>query len=91
MNEYDAARMLEVLRQEGYESAGAPDQADLIVVATPHDCYKNIPFRQPVIDITHTIVGAGETAPVPVGNGAAARIEDLIPYVDYVVAAGLLS
>ncbi len=67
------------------------DQADLIVVATPHDCYKNIPFRQPVIDITHTIVGAGETAPVPVGNGAAARIEDLIPYVDYVVAAGLLS
>ena len=30
MNEYDAARMVEVLRREGYESAGSPEQADLI-------------------------------------------------------------
>ena len=31
------------------------DRADLIVVGTPHDCYKDLPFRQPVIDITATI------------------------------------
>lgn len=30
-------------------------QADLIVIGTPHDCYKNIQFRQPVVDITNTI------------------------------------
>ncbi len=30
-------------------------QADLIVIGTPHDCYKDIAFTQPVIDITNTI------------------------------------
>lgn len=31
------------------------DQADLLIVATPHDCYKGMKYRQPVIDITNTI------------------------------------
>jgi UDP-N-acetyl-D-mannosaminuronic acid dehydrogenase len=30
-------------------------QADLLVVGTPHGCYKDRTFRQPVIDITTTI------------------------------------
>lgn len=30
-------------------------EADLIVIGTPHDCYKNLKFKQPVIDITKTI------------------------------------
>jgi UDP-N-acetyl-D-mannosaminuronic acid dehydrogenase len=31
------------------------DQADLLIVGTPHDCYKGLTFGQPVIDITDTI------------------------------------
>ena len=31
------------------------DQADLLIVGAPHDCYKDLTFRQPVIDITSTI------------------------------------
>jgi UDP-N-acetyl-D-mannosaminuronic acid dehydrogenase len=31
------------------------DQADLLVVGTPHDCYKGLKYRQPVVDITATI------------------------------------
>ena len=31
------------------------DQADLLIVGTPHDCYKGLNFRQPVVDITNTI------------------------------------
>lgn len=31
------------------------DQADLLIVGTPHDCYKELAFRQPVIDITATL------------------------------------
>ncbi|OAI51396.1 hypothetical protein AYO44_00830 [Planctomycetaceae bacterium SCGC AG-212-F19] len=31
------------------------DQADLLVVGTPHSCYKDLSFRQPVIDVTETI------------------------------------
>jgi UDP-N-acetyl-D-mannosaminuronic acid dehydrogenase len=31
------------------------DQADLLVVGTPHKDYKDIKFRQPVIDVTATI------------------------------------
>jgi UDP-N-acetyl-D-mannosaminuronic acid dehydrogenase len=31
------------------------DQADLLIVGTPHDCYKCLTFRQPVIDVTNTI------------------------------------
>jgi UDP-N-acetyl-D-mannosaminuronic acid dehydrogenase len=30
-------------------------RADLLVVGIPHDCYRNLPFHQPVIDITNTI------------------------------------
>jgi UDP-N-acetyl-D-mannosaminuronic acid dehydrogenase len=30
-------------------------QADLLIVGTPHDCYHGLNFRQPVIDITTTI------------------------------------
>jgi UDP-N-acetyl-D-mannosaminuronic acid dehydrogenase len=31
------------------------DQADLLIVGTPHDCYKELAYRQPVIDVTATI------------------------------------
>jgi UDP-N-acetyl-D-mannosaminuronic acid dehydrogenase len=31
------------------------DQADLLIVGTPHECYKELTFRQPVIDVTNTI------------------------------------
>src|SRR5947209_2803418 len=29
--------------------------ADLLIVGTPHDCYRNLACRQPVIDVTNTI------------------------------------
>ena len=29
--------------------------ADLLIVGTPHDCYRGMTFRQPVIDVTNTI------------------------------------
>jgi UDP-N-acetyl-D-mannosaminuronic acid dehydrogenase len=31
------------------------DRADLLIVGTPHDCYRGLTFRQPVIDITATL------------------------------------
>jgi UDP-N-acetyl-D-mannosaminuronic acid dehydrogenase len=31
------------------------DQADLLIVGAPHDCYRGMTFRQPVIDITATV------------------------------------
>ena len=31
------------------------DQADLLIVGTPHDCYRGLTFRQPVVDMTATI------------------------------------
>jgi len=31
------------------------DQADVLIVGTPHDCYKGLKFKQPVIDVTDTI------------------------------------
>jgi len=31
------------------------EQADLLVVGIPHDCYRNVTFRQPVVDVTATI------------------------------------
>jgi len=31
------------------------ERADLLVVGTPHGCYKDIKFRQPVVDVTNTI------------------------------------
>jgi UDP-N-acetyl-D-mannosaminuronic acid dehydrogenase len=30
-------------------------QADLLIVGTPHDCYRGLTYRQPVIDVTATI------------------------------------
>jgi UDP-N-acetyl-D-mannosaminuronic acid dehydrogenase len=33
------------------------EQADLLLVGTPHDCYRGLTFRQPVVDITSTITG----------------------------------
>lgn len=30
-------------------------KADIIVIGTPHECYKTIAFKQPVVDITSTI------------------------------------
>lgn len=37
-------------------------EADLIIIGTPHTCYQDLKFRQPVIDITATIQ-AGSQAP----------------------------
>jgi len=31
------------------------EHADLIVIGAPHDCYRGLSFRQPVVDITATI------------------------------------
>jgi UDP-N-acetyl-D-mannosaminuronic acid dehydrogenase len=31
------------------------EKADLLVVGTPHSCYKGLKFKQPVIDVTNTI------------------------------------
>jgi UDP-N-acetyl-D-mannosaminuronic acid dehydrogenase len=31
------------------------DQADLLIVGTPHDCYRGLSCKQPIIDITATI------------------------------------
>jgi UDP-N-acetyl-D-mannosaminuronic acid dehydrogenase len=31
------------------------DRADLLIVGTPHGCYKGLKFKQPVIDVTNTI------------------------------------
>src|SRR5436309_3149814 len=31
------------------------EQADLLVVGTPHDCYRGMSFRQPVVDITGAV------------------------------------
>jgi UDP-N-acetyl-D-mannosaminuronic acid dehydrogenase len=31
------------------------DQADLLIVGTPHDCYREMTFRQPVIDVTASL------------------------------------
>ncbi len=33
------------------------EKADLLVIGTPHSCYKGLSFRQPVIDVTATIRG----------------------------------
>jgi UDP-N-acetyl-D-mannosaminuronic acid dehydrogenase len=31
------------------------EQADLLIVGTPHDCYRGLAFRQPVVDITASL------------------------------------
>jgi UDP-N-acetyl-D-mannosaminuronic acid dehydrogenase len=33
------------------------EKADVILVGTPHDCYKGMKYRQPVVDISATIKG----------------------------------
>jgi UDP-N-acetyl-D-mannosaminuronic acid dehydrogenase len=35
------------------------DQADLLIVGTPHDCYRDLKFTRPVIDVTR-VVGSGK-------------------------------
>jgi UDP-N-acetyl-D-mannosaminuronic acid dehydrogenase len=50
-------------------------QADLLIVATPHDCYRTLTCKQPIIDITGTIKAAAASsndagAPVSVPEGA---------------------
>jgi len=37
------------------------EKADLLIVGTPHDCYRSLAVRQPVIDVTGTI----KPAPAP--------------------------
>jgi UDP-N-acetyl-D-mannosaminuronic acid dehydrogenase len=46
------------------------DQADLLIVGTPHDCYRGLVCRQPVIDITAAIRPAGRPAPQAEGAKA---------------------
>jgi UDP-N-acetyl-D-mannosaminuronic acid dehydrogenase len=64
------------------------DRADLLIIATPHGCYRNCKFPQPVIDITQTVPGAAARAPagdtVPVGAEGAA------PYTGYEAAEALV-
>src|SRR5262249_37786440 len=31
------------------------ERADLLIVATPHDCYRGLDFSQPVFDVTGTL------------------------------------
>ena len=62
------------------------DRADLLIVATPHDCYKSIRFRQPVIDITQALGDAGAAARA--GAAAPVRVAGVSPYVGFVAAAG---
>jgi UDP-N-acetyl-D-mannosaminuronic acid dehydrogenase len=40
------------------------DQADLLIVGTPHDCYRGLTCRQPLIDITGTVKKSGQQAAV---------------------------
>jgi UDP-N-acetyl-D-mannosaminuronic acid dehydrogenase len=41
-------------------------EADLLIVGTPHECYRNLACRQPVIDITGTIrTAAAVSCPEP--------------------------
>jgi UDP-N-acetyl-D-mannosaminuronic acid dehydrogenase len=36
------------------------EQADLLIVGTPHDCYRGLTFRQPVVDVTATVTRKGQ-------------------------------
>jgi UDP-N-acetyl-D-mannosaminuronic acid dehydrogenase len=36
------------------------EQADLLIVGTPHDCYRGLNCRQPVVDLTATINGKAQ-------------------------------
>jgi UDP-N-acetyl-D-mannosaminuronic acid dehydrogenase len=46
------------------------DQADLLIVGTPHDCYRGLKFRQTVIDITGTIKRSSERNPEQALSGS---------------------
>src|SRR5438067_13842190 len=35
------------------------DKADLLIVGTPHDCYRGLTVRQPVVDVTGMVRGQG--------------------------------
>jgi UDP-N-acetyl-D-mannosaminuronic acid dehydrogenase len=39
------------------------DQADLLIVGTPHDCYRGLNCRQPLIDLTGAVRPPAATAP----------------------------
>jgi len=47
------------------------DRADLLLVGTPHSCYRDLKCRQPILDITNTIKkAAGQSADaIPAGEG----------------------
>jgi UDP-N-acetyl-D-mannosaminuronic acid dehydrogenase len=53
------------------------DTADLIVVATPHSCYRGLTFRQPVVDVTGILTGSAiasdPAAPAPAARDGTAR------------------
>jgi UDP-N-acetyl-D-mannosaminuronic acid dehydrogenase len=50
------------------------DRADLLIVGTPHDCYRGLTFRQPVIDVTGTLRdGRGEPRDPGDGQGSPHR------------------
>jgi UDP-N-acetyl-D-mannosaminuronic acid dehydrogenase len=47
------------------------NRADLLIVATPHDCYRGLDFSQPVIDVTGTLsryTADRKSAPNKVGH-----------------------
>jgi UDP-N-acetyl-D-mannosaminuronic acid dehydrogenase len=47
------------------------DRADLLIVATPHDCYRGLDFSQPVVDVTGTFsrdTAEMKSAPKTVGR-----------------------
>lgn len=35
--------------------AAVLDEADLLIVGTPHDCYRGLQYRQPVVDVTGAV------------------------------------
>jgi UDP-N-acetyl-D-mannosaminuronic acid dehydrogenase len=53
------------------------DQADLLIVGTPHNCYRDLKCRQPLIDITGTIkpLSAVRYPPEPAAESGQRRVE----------------
>jgi UDP-N-acetyl-D-mannosaminuronic acid dehydrogenase len=53
------------------------DQADLLIVGTPHNCYRDLKCRQPLIDITGTIkpLSAVRYPPEPAADSGQRRVE----------------
>jgi UDP-N-acetyl-D-mannosaminuronic acid dehydrogenase len=46
------------------------DRADLLIVGTPHTCYRDLQCRQPIIDITGIVKGTSGVASAPREAGA---------------------